>query len=289
MLLQLRQQPLHGQIETLGSAKSCIHALRRWFTCVSWYPSCVHGASVSNSFVLQTMSWSKVERLYARRDDGDGQPLLDCTKRSLLLRDTELIPVISELNDHELHMAQDNFLRSNSSSDILSWAGEIGVQARKLLRSDVEVHFHLRLVLQPHTVIRPPDHPCIPHPRLAARSSPSFLQAVFLPACFRGSEHCCAWAIPACLALSGIPSSLSSPLKFAPDCRLMFAHGDSQFHQHETLMTPRAPRKPTCSPSWPHVSACCAISRMPLPQYLCQVQRQHNGRSVNGIVSKLRL
>ena len=32
------------------------------------------------------------------------------------------------------------------------------------------------------------------------------------------------------------------PAKFRTDCRLTFAHGDSQFHQHEALMTPRAPR-----------------------------------------------
>jgi hypothetical protein len=50
--------------------------------------------------------------LYAGRDDGDGQPLLDRPERSLLLRDTGLIPVIPVLNSHEVHMAQNNFLRS---------------------------------------------------------------------------------------------------------------------------------------------------------------------------------
>jgi hypothetical protein len=90
-----------------------------------------------------------------------------------------------------------------------------------------------------HTSPRPPlllTHPSVP------RSSPSYPQAVLPPACFHVSGLRCAWVIPACLAASGIPSTLSFALSSAPGARLMLAHGDSQFHQHEALMTPRAPR-----------------------------------------------
>jgi hypothetical protein len=116
-----------------------------------------------------------------------------------------------------------------------------GVQAGSLSEA-AHRHFPTQLAHLPHDRHTSPRPPWLLTSPSAPRSSPSYPQAVFPPACFHVSGLRCAWAIPACLAASGIPSTLSFALSSAPGARLMLAHGDSQFHQHEALMTPRAPR-----------------------------------------------
>lgn len=69
---QLRWLPLSGQVEHDGSAESCLHAVRRGFTCLSGYPPRLHGTPVGNSTILQAVPWREAESLHAGRNDGDG-------------------------------------------------------------------------------------------------------------------------------------------------------------------------------------------------------------------------
>lgn len=113
---------------------------------------------------------------------------------------------------------------------------------QEALRRPAHRHFPPQLARLPQDRHTSPRPPLLLTSSSVPRSSPSYPHVVFPPACFHVSGLCCAWVTPACLAASGIPSTLSSALSSAPGARLMLAHGDSQFHQHEVLMTPRAPR-----------------------------------------------
>jgi len=95
MSSQVRRQSLPGQIKTLNATESCVYALWSRFKSMPWRSPRIHGTSISNSYVFQTLSWSKAERLHARRDDGDGQPIPDRSEGPLLLRDAVMVPIVS--------------------------------------------------------------------------------------------------------------------------------------------------------------------------------------------------